>query len=64
MKFNLSVYLGNVAGFAALWAVFTVLDMLSGKDPDLTQTLILAFFLVWNSNVALKSNINNDTKGP
>lgn len=44
--------LATLFGVVLLWVV---LDLIFGKQTDLTDLLIIGFFLVWNANVSRKA---------
>ena len=46
----------NLFGFFAIGAVWAILDVITGNKTDLTDLLIMAFFLVWNLNQSKARN--------
>ena len=47
---DIKFFYKNLFGFFAFGATWAVLDVITGNKADLTDVLIMAFFLVWNLN--------------
>ena len=45
----------NILQFLGIGLFWTLLDIVLDTTTDLTDLIILAFFLVWNSNVCQKT---------